>query len=118
MHGHQNQKPDPRRPDQFIIALEKMAVAIDGLRTQENLQVAHQVADDENKQQESRHRHQVLLAQRRFEYVRNYLHETKNPAPEGADAGCAIKGIYWSAASGQEPKLIFSLPHNRSNHNL
>jgi hypothetical protein len=42
-------KRDAHRPEKFDIGLEKMAVAVDGLRAEENLQVARQVADDKQK---------------------------------------------------------------------
>ena len=44
------QQRDADRPEQFDIGLEEMAVAVDCFRAEENLQVAHHVADDKQKQ--------------------------------------------------------------------
>ena len=43
MHPHHEQQDNPRRPERLDVGLQEMAVAIDGLRPQENLQVARQM---------------------------------------------------------------------------
>jgi hypothetical protein len=46
MKRDDGQQGNADRPEKFDIGLEKMAVTIDGLRAEENLEVARQVADD------------------------------------------------------------------------
>src|SRR6516225_3836383 len=118
MKADHNQQANARRPNQFEVALQKMPVTINRLGPQENLQVADQVSYYEKEKDKPGHRHDILLAQRRLDYMRNYLHETKVRHPKDGQPGCATEGIYCPAASGQEPKLIFSAAHYRSNHIL
>jgi len=59
----QQDQDDASGPDQFRSALEKLAVAIDAFRPQENLQIADEMRDDEPKKRTPAQGHDVLLAQ-------------------------------------------------------
>ena len=60
----QPSKNDPGGPDDFRIGLEKVAVAIDGFRPEEDLQIARQMADNEKKQSRATAGHDIFLAER------------------------------------------------------
>jgi hypothetical protein len=60
--------------------LKKIAVAIDGFLAQEELQVAGQVSNHKQEQDEACHGHDVLLTQGRLKNVRNDVHQQSSPA--------------------------------------
>ena len=63
MQDEHEQQEDASRPDNFGIGLEEMAVAVDGLRAQKNLQIACEMADDEEEHHETGHGHYVFFAE-------------------------------------------------------
>jgi hypothetical protein len=78
MQGQHQQQEKTGRPDQLRVALEKVAVAIDGFRTEENLEVAGQVPNDEQEHHEAADRHDVLLAERRLKDIRQQIHQKRD----------------------------------------
>ena len=49
MQPDQHQQSDAHGPKEFHVGLEKVAVAIDRLRPEKDLQIAHQMSDNEQK---------------------------------------------------------------------
>jgi len=76
VQSDQHQQPDAHGPEQFHIGLEKMPVAIDRLRSEKDLEVAHQMSDDEQKKENAAGGHDKLLAERRFEKAGVTAHQT------------------------------------------
>jgi hypothetical protein len=64
MHEYYPDERNAHRPEKLHVGLEEMAVAVDRLGAKENLQIAEHVANDKQNHQQTRARHQVLLAQR------------------------------------------------------
>jgi hypothetical protein len=62
---HQQQS-NTQGPDEFGLGLEEMAVFVYHLRPKENLEIAEHVADNEEKERQAAHGHDVLLSQRGF----------------------------------------------------
>ena len=58
----QRDKNHARGPKQLQVFLEKVTVAVNRLRTKEDLQVARQVRDDEQEQHATGHGHDVFPA--------------------------------------------------------
>jgi hypothetical protein len=51
-----------------------MAVAIEGLRAEEDLQIPQKMSDHEQKKDTTRNGHDVFFAQRRTKDVRDHIH--------------------------------------------
>jgi hypothetical protein len=62
----QCQQAQARAPNHQRFALEEVGVVVDEFRRAEDLQVADQMADDEQEQQRAAPGHQILFAERRF----------------------------------------------------
>lgn len=69
MQDQHEKQEEPRRPDQLGVGLKKMAVAVDSLGPEKNLKISGEMADDEQKHDQTGNRHDIFLAQRRFENV-------------------------------------------------
>jgi len=69
MDKNRRKQDDADGPKQLGIALEEVSVAVDGLGAEEDLEVAGEVADDEQDQQEAGAGHEIFLAQRRTKKV-------------------------------------------------
>src|SRR5262245_22038884 len=68
------QEEDTHGPEELDVSLQEGAVAVEGFRAEEYLEIAGEMADHEQEQDESRDGHDVLPAQRRAKNVRNHLH--------------------------------------------
>src|SRR6185295_13675643 len=78
---------DAGGPQDFLVRLQKVAVAIDGLRAEKDLQVSQKVADHEQKQRATADRHDVFPAERSIKKIRGNVHA--NPAGPAAAARVA-----------------------------
>jgi hypothetical protein len=67
MQADHDQQPDSGGPNDLHVRLEKMAVAIDGLRPEKNLKITQQVGDNEEEHGTARDCHDVFFSERGVE---------------------------------------------------
>ena len=60
--GH-HQQSESRRPENFLVGLQKVPVTIDDFRAEKKLEVAQQMPDHEEKQRAARDGHDVFFAE-------------------------------------------------------
>src|SRR5581483_10706987 len=65
----QNEEDDPRRPEDFGVGLQQVAIAVDGFRPQKDLQIPQQVQQHEQEKRQAGYGHDELLSQRRCKQV-------------------------------------------------
>ena len=81
MDEDRRQQNNARRPKQFCIRLQKVAVAIDRFRPQKNLQIARQVGDDKQHQYPAAGRHEKFLSHRGTKQIAEKIRHSNDAAP-------------------------------------
>ena len=72
--AHGNQEADAHDPEERAEVVQELRVAVDLVRVSEDLQVAHEVADDERDQDQAGNGHQDFPTDRRAEERANKIH--------------------------------------------
>jgi hypothetical protein len=74
MEGRATEQDNAGGPDDFQVGLQEMAVGVDLFGTDENLQIADQMADDEKKHHAAGAGHHVFLPHGGAEQVAQQVH--------------------------------------------